>query len=263
MNKTRIFAMVIRHLYIWPRTLERLMWNFGWPFLDLIIWGLTMSYLQRVSLATVSMVTFILGGVILWTILWRAQNEVAVNFLDEAWNHNLINIFSSPLKPGEFLISMLIINSIKLFFTITSLTIAAFIFYKFNFISSFGIYLPILLLNLLLIGWIVGFFVIGIILRFGFSVAELAWAIAFIVQPFSCVFYPLSSLPLWAQKIALLLPSSYVFEEMRRILFTGGVNWNNLFISFSLNIFWLILSLWFFRLMFENARIHGRLVKLN
>lgn len=256
-------AIVIRHLYIWPRSLERLMWSFGWPFFDVIIWGLTMDYIQRSSMSSFSLITIILGALILWTIVWRTQNEMAINFLDEAWNKNLINIFSTPLRPTEFLAAMIILNFLKLFFTVIALTTAAWIFYKFNIISSLGLYIPFLLINLLMIGWSVGLFVIGLILRFGYTVQELAWAIVVFIQPFSCVFYPMTALPSWAQKIALFLPSSYVFEEMRRILFTNTVDWNNLLMSFCLNIFYLVLSLLFFRIMFEKAREHGRLVKLN
>lgn len=263
MSKTRIIAVIIRHLYIWPRSLERLMWAFGWPFFDLIIWGLVSSYLMKIASTSFSLVTFLLGGIIFWTIVWRTQNEISVNFLDESWNKNLINIFSTPLTPGEFLVAMIILGLIKLCVTLSGLMIGALILYQFNFLTSFGFFIPFLIANLLLFGWVFGFLINGLILRFGYSVAEFAWALIALVQPFSCVFYPLSFLPSWAQRIASLLPTTYVFEEMRRILFTGEVNWNNLFISFFLNIFYLILALWFFQLMFEKARVHGRLIKLN
>ena len=263
MSSRRIFAIVIRHLYIWPRSLERVMWSFGWPFLDIVIWGLTMSYFQKSSSSSFSIINVILGGLIFWTVIWRTQNEMAVSLLDEAWNKNLINIFSTPLQPVEFLIAIIILNFIKLSLTILALTSASWIFYQFNIISSFGFYIPFLLLNLLMIGWSFGLFVLGLVLRFGYTVQELAWAMVVFIQPFSCVFYPLSALPVWAQKIALVIPSSYVFEEMRRVLYTNTVNWTNLLLSFLLNLIYLILSLWFFYLMFEKAREHGRLVKLN
>lgn len=263
MSSKRIYAMVVRHLYVWPRSLERLTWNFGWPLLDLAIWGLTMDYLQKTSQTNFSLINLVLGAIILWTIVQRAQNEVSANFLDEAYNRNIINIFSTPLTRFEFLMAMIILNCIKLFFTLVSMTLGAYIFYKFNIISTFGLFIPFLFFNLLVIGWSIGFFVIGLILRFGYSVAELAWAIAILVQPFSCVFYPLSALPYWAQKIALSLPTVYIFEEMRRIIFSGKVIWNNLLISFGLNILYLLLALWFFNYMFEKAREHGRLIKLN
>lgn len=254
--------MIIRHLYIWPRSLERLMWTFGWPFLDLMIWGLTSTYFQKTIETSFSFITFLLGGIIFWTIFWRLQSEINVNFLDEAWNKNLINIFATPLTWQEFLVAMLLLGFLKLLLTILSLTLAAWWLYHFNFLI-FGFYIPFLLLDLFLFAWTVGFFVNGLILRFGYSVQELAWGIAFIVHPFSCVYWPLSFLPGWAQKIALFFPSSYVFEEMRRILFTGSVNWSNLLISFILNIIYLLLALKFFHWMYEGAREHGRLVKLN
>ncbi len=263
MNRQRILAIVIRHLYLWPRTLERLMHSFGWPIFDLIIWGLTTLYIQKNSLASFSLLTFILGGLIFWTIVWRAQNDISVNLLEEAWNSNLINIFSSPLTKGEFLVAVAILGLFKLVFTMFSLVIGALILYQFNFLTTFGLYIPLLMVNLLLFGWIYGFFINGLILRFGYPVAEFAWALIALVQPFSCVFYPLSSLPDWAQKIGLLLPPTYIFEEMRRVLFSGSLNWYNLLLSFVLNLFYLFLALWFFRSMFENAREHGRLVKLN
>lgn len=263
MNIKRIFAMVIRHLYVWPRNLDRLMGSFGWPILEITIWGLTMSYFQKNLLNSASLLTVILGSVMMWQILARTQTEISVVFLDEVWNKNLINIFSSPLTKNEFLVSIIILNTIKIIFTISSLIVVALFYYKFNLINSFGMYLPFLFLNLFLFGWSVGFFVIGVILRFGYRVQELAWAIFLVTQPFSCVFYPISALPAWAKSIAMILPSSYLFEEMRSILSKNPVNMSNLFISFFLNIVYLILSIWFFSRMFEKAREHGRLVKLN
>jgi len=256
MSSQRIFAIVIRNLYMWPRTLERLMGSFGWPFFDLVIWGLTMTFIQKSLSAQFSLMTFILGSLIFWTIVWRVQNDVSVNFLDEAWNKNLINIFSSPLTPGEFLLAMIVLSLVKLCLTVITLTVGAWILYQFNFLKAFGFYIPVLIINLLLFGWAFGFLVNGFILRFGYTVSEFAWALIAFVQP-------LSSLPSWAQKIGQILPTTYVFEEMRRILFSGQIEWKNLLISFLLNILYLILSLGFFQWMYESAREHGRLVKLN
>lgn len=255
--------MVIRHLYMWPRSMERLMGSFGWPILEIIIWGLTMSYFQNSLFHNFSLLSIILGSLIMWQIIARTQTETSVIFLDEIWNKNLINIFSSPLTKGEFLVSIILLNLIKIFFTISSLSLIGFFFYKFNFLASFGFYLPFLLFNLFLTGWSVGFFVIGMILRFGYKVQELAWSVVLLVQPFSCVYYPVSSLPLWARYISQLLPSSYLFEEMRNILSKHPINPNNLYMSFILNIIYLSLSIWYFSRMFEKGREYGRLVKLN
>lgn len=263
MSTKRIFAIVIRHLYMWPRSMERLMGSFGWPILEIMIWGLTMNYFQKSLFNNVSILSIILGSLIMWQIIARTQTETSIIFLDEIWNKNLINIFSSPLTKGEYLIAIIILNLIKIFFTILSLSLIGFLFYSFNLITSFGFYLPFLLFNLFLFGWSVGFFVIGMVLRFGYKIQELAWAIVLLIQPFSCVFYPVSSLPIWARYVARMFPSSYLFEEMRNMLSNQPINMNNLYMSFFLNITYLYLSIWFFSRMFEKGREYGRLVKLN
>ena len=101
MSTKRIMAMVIRHLYMWPRSLERLMGSFGWPILEITIWGLTMNYFQKNLFNNISILSIILGSLIMWQIIARTQTETSVIFLDEIWNKNLINIFSSPFTPTK------------------------------------------------------------------------------------------------------------------------------------------------------------------
>ena len=48
-------------------------------------------------------------------------------------------------------------------------------------------------LLLLLAGWSVSLFVVGLVLRFGQSAEVLAWGILFVVMPLSGVFYPVVS----------------------------------------------------------------------
>lgn len=262
MNIHRIYAIVIRHLYVWPRGLERFMWSVGWPMVSLFSWGLTAAYLQSISMSSISITTLILGGIIFWSITTRAQLETTVNFMDEVWNKNLINIFSSPLTIGEFLAATIILDIIKFVISTLILIVIAYLLYSLN-IIGFGWYLPFFIINLLIFGWTVGFLIIGMMLRLGGrNIQELAWALLGFVAPFSCVYYPIASLPDWAQKIAVFLPTTYVFEEMRRFMFSHSVIWENLLLSLLLNLFYLMLSLIFVFTMFEKARELGSLTKL-
>ncbi len=255
--------MVLRHLYIWPRSPERFMWTFGWPLFGLIIWGLTISFLQSNSLSTFSFITFIMSGIIFWEMVVQPQREISINFIDEMWNKNFLNIFSSPLTNAEYLTALVIIGIFKMFATLISLTLGAVILYQFNIFATFGFFVPALFINLLLFGMALGFIVNALILRFGWSMQEMAWAIVAIIQPLACVLYPLTALPEWVQRISLMLPPTYVFEEMRRIMSVGSVNFTNLFISFFMNVAYLVFSLLFFKLMYEHARVHGRLIKIS
>lgn len=261
MNFNRIYAIILRHLYVWPRGLERFMWSVGWPLLDLLIWGITTSYLQKNSLLTPSIATIILGGIIFWGMVSRVQLELSVTFLEELWNKNLINIFASPLSISEFIISSIILGVIKLMFSATILVGTALFFYNFN-VFVFNWYLPLLLINLILFGWAFGFFVTGLLIRYGRNMEEFAWSMIYFFQPFVGVYYPLSALPSWAQFIGRLMPPTYIFEEMRRFMMSGTIKAENLLISFSLNIIYMTIALVYMKLMFEKARETGRLTKL-
>ena len=109
------------------------------------------------------------------------------------------------------------------------------------------------------VGWSVGFIVSGLVLRYGQAFEELAWAIIFIILPFSCVYYPLSSLPDLIQKIAVILPTVHIFEAMRLILIEQKTITKNLLLIVSLNIFYMTLSVNFFLRMIEVAREKGLL----
>ena len=103
---------------------------------------------------------------------------------------------------------------------------------------------------------------IALILRWGLAAESLAWAVPFLVQPISAVFYPVSVLPVPLQTLAWLLPSTYVFEGMREVIRTGEMQWSNLLISIIMNVGFLILASGFFAFMFNIARDKGLLVKI-
>jgi len=58
-----------------------------------------------------------------------------------------------------------------------------------------GVSLVPFVINLIVMGWAVGIFTTAVILRFGQEAEVLAWGLAFLFQPVSAVFYPVSVLP--------------------------------------------------------------------
>ena len=79
----RIIALIMRHLYLYRRSLPRIMEIFYWPFLDLVIWGFITLYLTRYQSQVPGFVTFFLGALILWDMLFRSQQGVTISFLEE------------------------------------------------------------------------------------------------------------------------------------------------------------------------------------
>lgn len=257
-----VWAIILEHLYTWRRNYNRIIDSFWWPFLDLITWGLTSTYLSQSYDLTENIVAILLGGIILWYFVQQAQRDVSVTLLDEAWNRNFVNIFTTPLRLREFLLAALILGGIKLIATMLVLTSISYFFYRFN-IFSLGIFLVPAILNLIIVGWWIGFIVDGLILKYGYRVESLAWSFVFIIYPFSAVMYPVSSLPDWAQAVASVLPTSYIFENMRLILFSGTFSLPYILVGTAWNIVYLTGSLLFVKFMFTQALRSGRLVKLN
>ena len=49
----------------------------------------------------------LLGGVLLWQVMFRSQGEVSIAFMEDVWSRNLLNVFASPLTKGEYLLGMI------------------------------------------------------------------------------------------------------------------------------------------------------------
>src|SRR3989344_594517 len=226
MNFNRVFTMVGRYFLYMRHNFDRLTDMFYWPAMDLLIWGLTGLYLATLNAGNKEYIFVILNGLVFWIVTWRAQYEININILSEIWDKNIVNIFASPLTIWEYVASLMSVGFLKTLISITFSAIVAFILYSYNIFSLYGFLLIPIILNLLLTGWAVGFFFAGFIIRFGAKIQTLGWTGTYLFAPFSAIYYPLSVLPDWAQKISYLIPASYIFEGMRNVLHGNDFNYN-------------------------------------
>ncbi|MDE2041316.1 MAG: ABC transporter permease, partial [Patescibacteria group bacterium] len=67
----RIKALIIRQLYLDPRSFPRLMDVFFWPILELMVWGFLSVYLEKLNLNSVNILSILLGALIFWELLNR------------------------------------------------------------------------------------------------------------------------------------------------------------------------------------------------
>lgn len=261
MSFSRIGALFLRQIYLYKRSLPRLMGILYWPLLDLILWGFITIYLNKYRESLPAFVSFFLGALILWDLLFRAQQGISISFLEDMWSRNLLNIFVSPISISEYLTALMFVSLIKILLTASVSILLAWLLYSFN-IFMIGVSLIPFVLNLLLLGWVIGIFTTALILRFGQQAEILAWGIAFLFQPVSAVFYPVSVLPYPLQIIAGFVPSSYVFEGMRSVVSGGGFPVKELTKALSLNIFYLVCTTAFFYRVFWTVRVKGLLGKI-
>ena len=262
MKTSRIYAYTLRHLYLYKRSLPRLMEVFYWPILDLVVWGFVSVYLASLKGegALPGFVTFFIGALILWDILFRSQQGISVSFLEDVWSRNLLNIFVSPLSGAEYITSLMLLSVIKLILTSTVMIVLAWLLYSFD-IFRLGFSLLPFIVNLIVMGWAIGIVTTAVILRFGQQAEVLAWGIALLFQPFSAVFYPVSILPGPLRIIAHYIPSAHVFEGMRQVISNGAFPAEHLLWAAGLNVVYLAVSLVFFRWNFSVVKKKGLLAK--
>lgn len=259
----RILALAQRHFYVIRGHPLRMAEMVYWPLLDLLIWGYLSMWLNSLSGGTAlvgNFVAFLLGALILWDLLFRAQQGVAITYLEEVWARNLLNLFVSPLSVSEYLLGTLFISLLKLSISGVITMVLAAVIYGFN-ILILGWPLVPFVVALILFGWALGIVSTAVVLRFGQGAESLAWIIAFVVQPVSAVFYPVSILPGWLQPVAWSLPATHVFEGMRAVLKTGELPLERLAWAFGLDAVAMAAAVAYFLWNFQLVRERGLLAK--
>ncbi|HEX3536570.1 MAG TPA: ABC transporter permease [Stellaceae bacterium] len=257
----RIWAMLLRYLYIlrssWPRTLELLYW----PTLQMLIWGFMSQFLRTNSSYIAQAFGVLLGAVMLWDALFRSQLGLSISFLEEMWSRNLGQLFVTPLRPYEWVISLLAMSLIRVTIGVVPATLLAIPLYHYS-IFDMGLPLVAFFVVLTVMGWALGLAICGGILRHGMGAESLAWTVIFALAPLSCVYYPVSTLPGWLQPFAWALPSTYVFEGMRAVLFSGAFRLDYLAIALALDLVLMALGAFIFVLAFRDARRRGALLQM-
>ena len=234
---------------------------FYWPFLDLVIWGFITLYLLKFPGHIPGAVTFFLGALILWDVLFRSQQGITISFLEEIWARNLMNLFASPLKPSEFLAATMAMSLFKVAAVSVVMSVCALLFYSYN-VFMIGLWLVPFVINLVLTGWIIGVLTTSLIMRFGQEAEVLAWSMVFLFQPISCVFYPMDVLPVWLKAVAWMNPAAHVFEGMRAVLTADSLPGTALAMASGLNLLYLAAVIGWFHYTFAVCKERGSLVRV-
>lgn len=256
----RVWGILLRHLYLLKHSFSRWIDLLYWPTVDLLLWGFITLYLQR-DFSEVNLPSLFLGALIFWNILIRAQQGLAVGFLEDIWARNLLHLFVSPLTALEYLTGLILYSLFKAFLASLIMGLLSSFLFHFNFLSQ-GFFVIYLTFGLILFAWAIGLTTMAFILYFGQEAEILAWALALLFLPFSAVFYPLSALPPLFQKIALFVPPSYFFEAFRILLLKKMLLKDLLLKGYFLTFLYLLLGGILFALSFRLAKKHGKLVKI-
>jgi ABC-2 type transport system permease protein len=260
-SPARVYAMVLRYVYLlrrsWPRVLELAYW----PTMQMILWGLITQFMMTSSAWLAQASGVLLAGVLLWDVMFRGQLGVSTVFFEEMYSRNLGHLFASPLRPYELVCALLTISLLRTLIGVGGAALLAIPLYHYS-IFSMGWPLLAFFVNLLVMGWAIGLLVSALVLRFGLGAENLAWVAIFAVAPVSAIYYPVSVLPPWLQTVANLLPASHVFEGMRAVLFEQVFRHDLLWNAILLNIVFLAIGVGVFLAVFRAARRRGLLINV-
>ncbi len=256
----RIYAIILRHLYVLKRSWPRILELAYWPTVQMILWGFVTTFFVQNSSWVAQAAGVLISAVLLWDVLFRANLGVSLSFMEEMWARNLGQLFVSPLRPLELAAALTVMSFIR---TLISVTPAALLALPLFNVWVFGLGPPLLAFfaNLIIFGWSIGLLVSALVLRFGLGAESLAWVAIFAIAPVSGIYYPIASLPDWLQPIAWALPSASVFEGMRSVLFDHHFRVDLFLSAAGLNVLYLAAAIGVFLAMIKVARERGLLLQ--
>lgn len=260
MSPMRIQAVIRRHWYVTIHSPTRLIELAFWPVIDLVLWGLITTFLLGAGAELPVPVSFFLGAVIMWDLVLRSKNAVALCLLEEAHSRNLISMFASPVTPTEYLTGAVLWGLTKVAWTWTVMAGLAFTQFHFG-VLEVGPIVAVYAAVLIVYGISLALIVIGGVLRLGYAADELTWALAGVVVPFAAVFYPVRSLPGWAQAVATFVPPAHVFESLRATIAGEPAAWGSLAVASLLALAYLAAAFLFARAMFMHLLRRGSVTR--
>jgi ABC-2 type transport system permease protein len=224
----RIRAVARRHAFVLWRSPHRFFDIVFWPVIDVLMWGaLGVFVTSEDPGAGRAGATYLLAGIVLFHVLFQSHISVATGFMEETWSRNLLNLMVTPVREVEYAAGVALFGLGKLVMAMGVVTMTAVVFFSFDAWSLGWGTLPIAAL-LLVSGWTVSLFVIGLVLRFGQSAEIIAWAIVFLMLAVSGVFYPVEALPGVFEPLAHALPTTHAFEAARDVLDGRPLPWDEL-----------------------------------
>jgi len=259
----RVWAVSRRHAFVLMRSPHRWFDVFIWPVVDVLLWGsLGVFVADQSADASRAGVTYLLAGILLFHVLYQSQIAASTGFLEETWSRNLLNLLATPLTEVEYAAGVALFGLAKLAAGMTVVVLAAMGFFAFSIVDLGWSLIPIGAI-LLVAGWAISLFVVGLVLRFGQSAEVLAWGILFVVMPLSGVFYPVEALPGILQPIARLLPTTHAFTAAREVLDGRPLPWDELALALGGCVLFAALGILYVTAMLRTFRHRGYVTRFS
>ncbi len=210
-----VWAVALRHLRVLKHDPNLLLGSLYWPLLDILIWGYLGSWIgqsQTGNITDYQSMAFL--GVLLWQVVGRGCNIIVIALAEELWSHNIISLFSLPIRLREWIGGVILLYAMMISFVFIACMSIIFLLYDvaiLQLLTTFLLFFPPMFIS----GIWLGFVCLQIVILIGKRGTELAFIVAWFFMPFSGAYYPVEVLPAWGQAVSRYLPMSYVFTCMR------------------------------------------------
>ena len=252
MTPSRVAAIVLRQLYLFAGSPQRVLPIFAWVAVDILLWGFITRYLNQVGRPGFDFVPALLGAVLLWDFLTRVMQGVTMAFFEDVWSRNFLNFFATPLRTSEYLAGLVITGVGTSLFGLVIMVTLAWAAFGLSF-AAYGLALAPFLMVLFLTGIALGITGAAIVLRLGPASEWLIWPIPTLVSPFVGVFYPIAILPGWMRAVSTVLPPTYVFEGLRAVVAGKSAAWDRLALGGGLAALFVVLACLGFAAVYRHA----------
>jgi ABC-2 type transport system permease protein len=252
MRLTRTTAIVLRQYYLIRGSMSRVLPLFIWVGIDMVLWGFMTKYLNSITDSRYNFVPALLGTVLLWDFFARVMQGVTMAFFEDVWSRNFLNVFATPLSISEYVTGLVLSSILTSTIGLAVMLTISSAFFGLSFFMYGVMFVPFLAV-LFLFGIALGIFGSAVVLRLGPAAEWFIWPIPALLSPFAGVFYPLATLPIWMRGISRILPASYVFEGMRRIVAGGSIAGTTLVLGIVLAMIYIGVAAWFFKRQYRHA----------
>jgi ABC-2 type transport system permease protein len=233
MNASRVAAIVLRQLFLYRGSPQRVLPMFAWVALDIVLWGFISRYLSVAARPGVNFVATLLGAVLLWDFLTRVMQGVTMAFFEDVWSRNFLGVFASPLSIVDYVAGLVLTGVVSSLIGLAVMIAIAALVFGLSF-ASYGLAIVPCLFALFLFGIALGVTGAALVLRLGPAAEWLVWPIPAVLAPFACVYYPLATLPAWMHPLSAILPPTYVFEAIRSIAAGGPPHYEAITLALAL-----------------------------
>jgi ABC-2 type transport system permease protein len=260
-TRLRLRAISRRHAYVLLRSPHRLFDVTLWPLVDVILFGSLAAFVGTGQASGAAKASgYLLAGIVLWHVIYQSQIAMSTGLLEETWTRNILNLMVTPLREVEYVGGVAIFGMIKLVMGVGLMILGAFVFFSFN-TFSLGLGVVPIAAVLLVVGWAISLFVMGLVLRYGTGAEALAWGVMFVLLPLSGVFYPTDALPTAIQPLAQALPTTHAFTALRSLVDGNGNDWSQLAIAAVGAVLMLLLAMAWLVAMLRVFRRRGYITR--